>query len=126
MNTKPKTPSSARRSNAQRAEDVLLKIITVAESVLDSIHDISTAAPSDGAAGAEDGRPVPLLKAADSVAKLIKASSEAANLAVEGLRQMPASRIDDADDLHGEGDYPAHVAIEAIDQALKKVREAKQ
>jgi hypothetical protein len=120
-----KTPSSARRSNAQRAEDVLLKIITVAESVLDSIHDIATT-PSDGAAAAEDGRPVPLLKAADSVAKLIKASSEAANLAVESLRQIPASRIDDADGLHGEGDYPAHVAIEAIDQALKKVREAKQ
>jgi hypothetical protein len=40
-----KAAPPGRRSNAQRAEDVLLKTITVAESVWDSIHDVATAAP---------------------------------------------------------------------------------
>jgi hypothetical protein len=120
-----KAAPPVRRSYAQRAEDVLLRTITVTEAVLDSIHDIATAVPTDGATAAEDVRPVPLLKAADSIAKLMKASTEAANTAIEGLRQIPALRTDDADSLHGEGDYPSRAAIEAIDQALKKVREGK-
>ena len=113
-----------RRSYAQRAEDVMFKVISTSESLLDSIRDIAIAVPGDGAA-AEEARTAPALKAADSIAKLMKASSEAANMAIEGLRQIPALRTDDADSSHGEGDYPSHAAIEAIDQALKKVREGK-
>jgi hypothetical protein len=129
-----KAAPPGRRSNAQRAEDVLLKTITVAESVWDSIHDVATAALSDGAAAAEDARPVPLLKAADSIAKLMKASSEAANMAIEGLQRIPALRVDDAAAASGtpdgqstraDEDYPSRAVIEAIDQALKQVREGR-
>jgi hypothetical protein len=112
------------RSYAQRAEDVMFKVISTSESLLDSIRNIATAVPGDGGA-AEEARTAPALKAADSIAKLMKASSEAANMAIEGLRQIPALRTDDADGLHGEEAYPSRAAIEAIDQALKKVREGK-
>ena len=67
-----------RRSYAQRAENVLFKVISTSELLLDSIRDIASTVASDGAAATEDARPAPLLKAADAVVKLMKASSEAA------------------------------------------------
>lgn len=121
-----------RPSYAQRAEDVLLKTITVAEAVLDSIHEIATAVSSDGATAGEDARPAPLLKAADSIAKLMKSSSEAANLAIEGLQRIPALSINDAaarDAQDGQGNradenYPLRSSMEAYDRALKKIRDS--
>jgi hypothetical protein len=129
-----KAAPPGRRNYAQRAEDVLLKAITVADSVWDSIRDIATAVTSDGAAAAEDARPAPLLKAADSIAKLMKASSEASNMAIEGLRQIPALRIDDAATAPGapdgqgtraDEDYPLRGSMEAYDEVLKQIREGK-
>jgi hypothetical protein len=122
-----------RRSYAQRAEDVLLKTITVAEAVLDRIHEIATAVSSDSAAAGEDTRSAPLLKAADSIAKLMKSLSEAANLAIEGLERIPALPIDDAaargapdeQSTCADGNYPLRSSMEAYDRELKKIRDSK-
>jgi hypothetical protein len=129
----PKAAPPRRRNYAQRAEDVLFKVISTSESLLDSVRDITTAVAGDGAAVAEDARPAPALKAADSIAKLMKASSEAANMAIEGLQRIPALRIDDAEapgapDGQGTGadeDYPLRASMEAFHQALKEIRERK-
>jgi hypothetical protein len=112
---------------------MLLKAITVTESVWDSIHDIATAVPGDGAAAAEDARSA--LRAADSIAKLMKAASEAANMAIEGLERIPVLRANDAaaaapgaqdvQSTREDEDYPSRSAIEAFDQAVKEIRERK-
>jgi len=127
-----KAEPPGRRRYARRAEDVLFKVIATSESLLDSIRDITTAVPGDCAAAIEDARPAPLLKAADSVAKLIKASSEAANMAIEGLQRIPALRVDDAAAAPGaqvgqssraDKDYPLRDSMEAYDAELKRLED---
>ena len=128
-----KTTLAGRRSYAQRAEDVLLKTITVAEAVLDRIHEIAIAVSSDSAAAGEDTRPAPLLKAADSIAKLMKSSSEAANLAIEGLQRIPALPINDAaargaqdgQSTRADGNYPLRSSMEAYDRELERLKNSK-
>jgi hypothetical protein len=118
------------RSNAERAEDALLTAILGASSIYQSIREIATAA----SAGVLDTAAPPLLLAApDGIAKLMKASSEAINMAIEGMRQIPALRSEDAATQGADGgqgapadhDYPLRDAMEAFEAKLKEIRGVK-
>jgi hypothetical protein len=89
-----------------------------------------------------------LLAAPDGISKVMMTATEAINKAIEGGRQLAVSRAEEAaavpgaqtvyppgqgphaesshaDGSQGEGAYPTRAAIEALDQALKKIRERK-
>jgi hypothetical protein len=128
--------SSDDRSNAERAEDALLAAITGATTVWNSITQIAVAKPPDGQAVDKDSPPLVLLMAPEGVAKLMKASSEAINMAIEGMKQIPLLRMEAAAAVpgtqtvyppgqgpHVDEDYPLRSAMEAFDAALKGIRE---
>jgi hypothetical protein len=93
--------------------------------------------------------PLPLLLTQpQGIAQLMMASNAGVGVSIEGMRQLPALRAEEAaavpgaqtiyppghgryaeishaDDFNGEQDYPSRSTIEAIDQALKKFREGK-
>ena len=84
------------RSNAEHAEQVLLRTIRTATVVNDAIHDIAAAVPEAGTPVPEDA-PLPTqLTRPEGLATLMMASNAGLSVAIEGVRRLPAMRAEEA------------------------------
>jgi hypothetical protein len=136
------------RSLAEHAEDALIEVITGAASVWKCIRHIATAQPKKKGAVDKGAPPMLLLAAPDGISRLMMTTTEALNKAIEGGRQLavlhaeaaaavpgthtvyppghgPHAESSHADRSQREGTYPSRAVIEALDQALKEIRERK-
>jgi hypothetical protein len=136
------------RSYSQRAEDALLEVIAGAEAVWRRIRQIVTAQPDKEGAVGEDAPILLLLSTPEGFASLMMVTTDALSKAIEGGRQLAVLRAEEAAAVpgvqtvyppgegphagnshaggsQGEGTYPSPAVKEALDQALKKIRERK-
>jgi hypothetical protein len=99
---KPAAPGT--NSHAERCEDALLKAVIGASAIYDAIRQIATVEPDGKAAADKDAPPLLRLATPDGVAKLMKASSDAINAAIEGFGQIQALREANAENVAGGTD----------------------
>jgi hypothetical protein len=130
---KPAEPDN--RPSAERAQDALLKAITGATAVWETIFELAKAVPTGGDAVPKDAPPMLLLTAPEGIAKLMKAASEAINSSIEGLKQIPTLRVEEAAAVPGaqtiyapgeaapiDEDYPLKSEMAAFDKKLAEIR----
>jgi hypothetical protein len=121
--------SNDKRSIAEHAEHALLSALRTATAVNDAIRDIAAAVPKAGAPIPKDA-PLPmLLTQPEGIARLMMASNAGISLTIEGMRQIPAMRAEQAVAVRGTqtvylpGECPAQrKSWEAFDANLERIR----
>jgi hypothetical protein len=83
------------RSNAEHAEQALLRAMRTARAVNDAIHDIAVAVPKAGTPVPKDAPLPKLLTQPEGIATLMMASSAGIGVAIEVMRRLPALRAEE-------------------------------
>jgi hypothetical protein len=89
------------RSNVERAEHVLLRTIRTVAAVNVAIRDIAVAVPEACDLVPKDAPLPELLTRPEGIATLMTASSAGISVAIEGIRQLPAMRAEEAAETPG-------------------------